>query len=158
VHALAGFFHELETRFLKKEKNIMPDLAVSNRHAIIPAPAAPTAALVPQYSAGSVVRTTIAKAQQAEHLISAALGELDTTYTKVQAQVAKPGRSYHQQRWFSSKAGYYFGTYEVAVKILVDRGLDDILHTSPWQPAPPDYPPLYTEAPRQSILKRLIGW
>jgi hypothetical protein len=135
----------------------MPDLALANRYTTLPVPAVSGAALVPQYPAGSVVRTTIAKAQQAEHLISAALGELDTTYAKVQAQVAKPGRSYHQQRWFSSKAGYYFGTYEVTVKLLVDRELDDILHTRSWEPSPPIYPPLYTEPPKQSLLKRLMS-
>jgi hypothetical protein len=132
----------------------MPDLALSNRQFTLPAPAPSYAAPVPQYPPSPVVRTTIAKAQQAEHLISAALGELDTTYAKVQAQVAKPGRTPDHQRWYAAKAGYYLGTYEVAVKLLVDRGIDDILYTSPRQPA---VTPIYIDPPRQPLLKRLMG-
>jgi hypothetical protein len=127
----------------------MPDQALARRHDLNLA--------LPQYPAGGAVSTTRAKVQQAEHLISGALVELDTTYRKVETFVSQPGRSYPHQRWIQDKAAYYLGTYEVATKILVDRGMDEILHTSPWQRSTPYSPPLFIEPPRQSLLKRLMS-
>jgi hypothetical protein len=124
----------------------MPDQALARRHDLNLA--------LPQYPAGGAVSTTRAKAQQAEHLISGALVELDTTYRKVETFVSQPGRSYPHQRWIQDKAGYYLGTYEVAVKVLVDRGMDEIIHTRPREP---NMTPIYIEPPRQPFLKRLMG-
>jgi hypothetical protein len=101
----------------------MPDQALARRHDLNLA--------LPQYPAGGAVSTTRAKAQQAEHLISGALVELDTTYRKVETFVSQPGRSY-----------------------LVDRGMDEIIHTRPREP---NMTPIYIEPPRQPFLKRLMG-
>jgi hypothetical protein len=98
----------------------MPDQALAKRYTTLPAP-------IPPAPAGSIVQTTIARAQQTEQLITSALGELDKTYRNVEAFVSQPGRSYHHQRWIQDKSGYYLGTYEIAVRHIVDRGIDDIL-------------------------------
>jgi hypothetical protein len=84
----------------------MPDQFLARRHDLD--------LVLPQSPAGGAISTTRAKAQQATHLITGALSEMDTTYRTVEALVSQPGRSYHHQRWIQDKAAYYLGTYEVS--------------------------------------------